>query len=106
MNKNQKMVLAIFVPLIIFIIALMIANSLGYTAKTRALTESSYLDKYKKGTTYLDKYKRATTTYREGNPFDWERTWYIWLIFFTFCCIFEYKLFGDKKKKDKGDLNG
>jgi len=89
MNKKQKLVLAIFIPIILFFIALMIANSLGYTVKTRTLTEYSYLDKYK------------GTTYREGNPFDWERTWYIWLIFFTFCCIFEYKLFEDKKEKDK-----
>jgi len=114
MNKNQKIILAIFIPIIIFFIALIIANSVRYTVKTRTLTEHSvfvdkykgtpYLDKYK-GTPYLDKYKGTTTIYREGNPFDRGRTWYIWVLSLTFCCIFEYKLFGDKKKKDKGDLN-
>ena len=105
MNKNQKIILAIFIPIIIFFIALIIANSVRYTVKTRTLTEHSvFVDKYK-GTPYLDKYKGTTTIYREGNPFDRGRTWYIWVLSLTFCCIFEYKLFGDKKKKDKGDLN-
>jgi hypothetical protein len=41
----------------------------------------------------------TTRTYHEGNPFNWERTWYIWLLSLTFCCIFEYTLFADKKKE-------
>ena len=28
-----------------------------------------------------------------------------WVLSLIFCCIFEYKLFGDKKKKDK-ELTG
>ncbi len=92
MNKKQKLVLAIFIPIIILFVTIGIANSVGYTVKTRTLTENSYLRKY------------GEMTYREGNPFDWQRTWYIWLLSLTFCCIFEYKLFADKKKKDnKGD---
>ena len=89
MNKKQKLVLAIFVPIIILFITLVIANSVGYTEKTRTLSEGSYLRKY----------LGETTIYREGNPFDWGRTWYIWLLSLTFCCIFEYKLFADKKRK-------
>lgn len=91
MNKTQKLILAIFIPIILFFIALIIANSLGYTEITRKVPEGSYLRKY----------LGETTIYREGNPFDWQRTWYIWLLFLTLCCIFEYKLFADKKRKIK-----
>ena len=33
-----------------------------------------------------------------NNPFDWEKTWYVWLIYLIFVCIFEFKLFEDKEK--------
>ena len=89
MNKNQKIVLAIFIPIIILFIALGIANSVGYTEITRTFPEDSVWRRY--GIT--------TRTYYEGNPFDWERTWYIWVLSLVFCCIFEYKLFADKKDK-------
>ncbi len=49
--------------------------------------------------------RTTTSTSHTNDPFDWEKTWYMWLIFLIFCCIFEYKLFGDKKKKDK-ELEG
>lgn len=88
--------MAIFIPIVILFITIGIANSVGYTEITRKVTESNV---------FLRKYLGETTIYREGNPFDWGRTWYIWVLSLTFCCIFEYKLFGDKKKKDKGDLN-
>jgi hypothetical protein len=94
MNKKQRLVLAIFIPIIIFFFALIIANSFGYTETTRKLPENSIFRKY---------FGETTTIYRKGNPFDWERTWHIWFLSLTFCCIFEYKLFEDKKKKDKGD---
>lgn len=97
MNKKQKLVLAIFIPIIILFITLGIANSVGYTEVTRTLPEGSYLRKY----------LGATTIYHKGNPFDWERTWYIWLLSLTFCCIFDYKLFADKKIKImRGIQNG
>jgi len=85
MNKNQKLILAIFIPIIILFITLAIANSVGYTVKTRAVSENSYLSKY------------GSKIYHEDNPFDWGRTWYIWVLSLTFCCIFEYRLFADKK---------
>ena len=89
MNKNQKIVLAIFVPIIIFFIALMIANSVGYTEITRKVPEGSYLRKY----------LGETTIYREGNPFDWGRTWGVWLVYSASCCLFEFLLFRDKKER-------
>ena len=90
MNKKQRLILAIFVPLIIIFITLVIANSVGHKAITIPLPEDSLLRKYGMGMT-------TRTYYKKGNPFDWERTWYIWLLSLTFCCIFEYKLFEDKK---------
>ncbi len=94
MNKNQKLILAIFVPIIIFFIALMIANNLGYTVITRELP----------GDSIWRIFGETTTIYHKGNPFDWENTWYVWVLYLIFCCIFEYKLFADKKNKDnKGD---
>ena len=89
MNKNQRIILAIFIPIIIFFIALMIANNLGYTVITREVPEGSIWRKY----------LGPTTTTHEGNPFDWENTWYVWVLYLIFCCIFEYKLFADKKRK-------
>jgi hypothetical protein len=86
MNKKQRIILAIFIPIIILFITLVIANSVGYTAKTRTIPKNSFLRKY-------------VGMYHEGNPFDWKRTWHIWFLSLTFCCIFEYKLFADKKDK-------
>ena len=87
-NKKQRLVLAIFVPIIILFITLVIANSVGYTAITKTLPEDSVWRKY---------FGTTTTIYHKGNPFDWERTWYIWVLSLFFCCIFEYKLFANKK---------
>jgi len=95
MNKSQKIILAIFVPLIIFFVALMIANSLGVTTVTEILSKDDYW--YKLGI--------RTSTSHTHNPFDLENTWYVWVLYLIFCCIFEYKLFADKKEKDKEDLN-
>jgi len=85
MNKKQRIVLAIFVPIIIFFIALMIANSVGVT-------------RFSKYGTHIH------------DPFDWEKTWYVWVFYLIFCCIFEYKLFADKNipdnKKRRDKVNG
>ena len=91
MNKNQKIVLAIFVPIIIFFVALMIANSVGYTEITREVPESMV---------FIRKYIGTTTTiYHKGNPFDWGRTWGVWLVYSASCCLFEFLLFRDKNDK-------
>ena len=90
MNKKQRLVLAIFIPIIFLFITLVIANSVGYTVINRPTILTGDV---------FDKYAKPITYYREGNPFDWERTWYIWVLSLVFCCIFEYKLFADKKDK-------
>ncbi len=87
MNKNQKIVLAIFVPIIIFFIVLMIANSVGVTGHWH--TSSNY--------------KHLTTIRYTHNPFDWEKTWYVWLVYSASCCLFEFLLFRDKKKRNRKD---
>lgn len=66
MNQKQKIILAIFIPIIILFFTLMIASIVGL-----------------------------------GDSFNWGNTFYVWLIFLIIICIFEYKLFADKKKKDK-----
>ncbi len=84
MNKKQKIILAIFVPVIIFFLALTIVHYTG-------IADEHYTGRLRKPGSY-------TTNY---NPFDWENTWYVWVLYLIFCCIFEYKLFGDKKKGTK-----
>ncbi len=86
MNKTQKLILAIFVPIIFFFIALVIANSVGVSS--HSYTDSSY--------------KHLTTIRYTHNPFDWEKTWYVWLVYSASCCLFEFLLFRDKKEKLKG----
>ncbi|MBA7567592.1 hypothetical protein ES708_09307 [subsurface metagenome] len=86
MNKNQKIVLAIFIPIIIFFIALMIANSVGVTGHW-------HISKPIAG------YKTHTSIRYTHNPFDWEKTWYVWLVYSAFCCLFEFLLFRDKKRE-------
>ena len=100
MNKNQKTVLAIFVPIIFFFIALVIANSVGVSSYSYVHTESYGEGKYGK---YMEgaPVRDITSTRYKPNPFDWGRTWYIWVLSLTVCCIFEYKLFADKKANVK-----
>jgi len=93
MNRKQRLVLAIFAPIIILFIALMIANSVGVTRTAR---------------TFEGRTVRGSTYYTH-NPFDLEKTWYVWFSALAFCGIFEYKLFADKKvinnKKKKDNLS-
>ncbi len=93
MNKTQKLILAIFVPIIFFFIALVIANSLG-------VSSYSHTESYSKGK--YDKYlvgpvTNITSTRYRPNPFDWEKTWYVWLLYSASCCLFEFLLFRDNK---------
>ncbi|MBA7531910.1 hypothetical protein ES705_24136 [subsurface metagenome] len=71
MNKNQKIILAIFVPVIIFLVTLTIAYYLGV--------------------------ERVPGFGWAHNPFDWGKTWYLWLFSLIGIILFEYGLFEDKK---------
>jgi len=88
-NKKQKIILAIFIPIIIFFIALIIANDVGVTVGLEILSSDDIL--YRLG-------RRTFPSYTH-DPFDWEKTWYVWVLALVFCCGFEYKLFEDKENK-------
>lgn len=92
MNQKQRLVLAIFVPIIILFIALIIANSI------------TYVPTYGGGTKKYRTSSKLVEIYPHG-PFNLDKTWYVWFSALAFCGIFEYKLFADKKKKDK-ELTG
>jgi len=106
-NKKQRLVLAIFVPIIIFFIVLMIANSVGVKVTTH-LTGVTY-NPMASGKKFIFSGKVGSYESYTNNPFDWQKTWYVWVVFSIFCCIFEYKLFADKKvinnKKKKDNLS-
>ena len=68
MNKNQKIVLSIFIPIILFFITLMIANSVGI----KVITHSDiYYDSTTK--TFESKGWGSYKTYTH-HPFDLEKT--------------------------------
>jgi hypothetical protein len=95
MNKIQRIILAIFIPIIILFITLTIANSVGVTCLTTVEILSEDDPFYE-----LLGEVSSSTSYT-NDPFDWEKTWYVWLLSLVFCCFFEYKLFADKKRKEK-----
>lgn len=100
-NKKQMLVLAIFVPVIIFFLTLTIAYYMGVMHVTRSGSSVRYPWEDSEDSEDSSEGFYTTKTY---NPFSWQKTWYVWVISSIFCCIFEYKLFADKKKKDnKGD---
>jgi hypothetical protein len=92
-NKKQRLVLAIFVPVIIFFLTLTIAYYIGVTlvSHSGSLIHFSWEDSEDSSEGFY-----TTKTY---NPFNWQKTWYVWMFCIIFCCIFEYKLFADKKRK-------
>jgi hypothetical protein len=95
-NKTQKLILAIFVPIIFFFIVLIIANSVGVSSYSYVHTESYGEGKYGK---YMEgaPVRDITSTRYRPNPFEWEETWYVWLLYSASCCLFEFLLFRDKK---------
>lgn len=70
MNEKQKIILAIFIPIVIFFVALSIA--------------------------YYASVTRISSLIVVHNPFDWGKTWYIWFFALLCVCLFEYILFEEK----------
>ena len=122
LNKKQRLILAIFIPIIIFFIALTIA----YYASVEVVITPDYttsvptspnikpevaeaIKLFEDAAGYpgwqpgdpAHKYHPAIT-HKYYTPYDWQRTWYVWLLFLAFCCTFEYKLFEDNKTINKG----
>jgi hypothetical protein len=75
MNKIQKIILAIFVPVILYVIALVIAEPITWIPGEFHISDSS------------------DVVFNYG--------WPVWLVFLIIVCIFEYKLFKDKDKRVK-----
>ena len=68
MNKKQRVLLALFVPVLLFFISLIIASYIS--------GDYPYY--------YIEIYYLL-------------ETWYVWLVFLIFICVFEYKMFEDKE---------
>ena len=82
-NKKQKIILAIFIPIILFFIAYTIAYYVS-VEKVSISTSSRMI-------------KRPAVIHKYYYPFNWQKTWYVWILFLFLCGFFEYKLFEDKK---------
>jgi uncharacterized Zn finger protein (UPF0148 family) len=117
MNKRQRVILAIFIPVLFFFIALTIAyyasvevvvitpeHSETFPLPTKSnldpeivsnIRESEGPDWQPGDYIHID---YPAVTHKYYNPYDWQRTWYVWLLFLVFCCFFEYKLFEDKER--------
>jgi len=98
MNKNQKIVLSIFVPIIVFFITLMYANIVG-TKVLGHFTGVEYDPTAPVGEKFIYSGEVGSYETHTHHPFDLEKTWYVWVLYLIFCFIFEYKLFADKKRK-------
>ena len=118
MNKKQRLILAFFVPVLLFFITLTIAY---YVSIEEIVISSSYTTSrptnpnmdprirliiktneevkgnpnWQPGDTIYTHHPAVTQKYY--HPYNWKRTWYVWLLFLFFCCFFEYKLFEDKE---------
>jgi hypothetical protein len=108
MNIKQKIILAIFIPIVLFFITYTIAY---YISVDEVVIRSAYTEKMSS----TEMVKELIEAVEEGRqtkspyiyhpavtrkyyyPFDWQRTWYVWILFLTLCGVFEYKLFEDKK---------
>ena len=91
MNKEQKIILAIFIPVIIFFLAFTIAHNEGTTRILHINSEQGPPDSLKY------KYDGDSWIEKTHNPFDIEKTWYVWLVCLSSCCLFELLLFRNKK---------
>ena len=126
MNKKQRVILAIFIPVLLFFIALTIAYYISVeeivisSSHTTSKPTNPNMDPKMRGLIkFLEDAKgnpdwqpgdriythHPAVTRKSYDPYNWQRTWYVWLLFLTFCCFFEYKLFEDKEiisnKKNK-----
>ena len=81
-NKAQRNIIAISLPLIALIFTWLIANNV-----LDRKTTCSYEDLFQ-----VIPCRRAVNI----TAFDFEKTWWIWLIAVILVFIFEYKLFGKK----------
>jgi uncharacterized membrane protein YecN with MAPEG domain len=67
LNSNQKLIIAIGLPLALFFITLKVAGIIGFDH-----------------------------CYRKDRPFNFEETWWVWLVFSLIVIFIEYRLFESK----------
>ena len=124
MNWKQKIILSVFIPVLLFSITYTIAYYVSveerviqsaHTTPTMSAWElfahvEAELEAKKAGNPYWQSSEPLYTYHpavirKDYNPYNWQKTWYVWLLFLAFCCFFEYKLFEDKEiisnKKNK-----
>jgi len=118
MNRKQRIILAIFFPVLLFFITLTIAYYISVeeivisSAYTTSKSTSPNMDpNVRAGLKFLENAKGnpnwqpgdplythyPAVTRKYYHPYNWQRTWYVWFLFLTLCCFFEYKLFEDKE---------
>lgn len=69
LNSSQKLIIAIGLPIVLFFITLKVAGTIG--------------ENY----------------YGKDRPFNFDETWWVWLIFGLIVSFLEYKLFESKNHK-------
>ena len=110
MNWKQKIILAIFVPILFFSITYTIAY---YVSVEEEVIRSAYTTTNSINKLMADLMEKAgkpdwksseplytyhpAVIHKYYDPYNWQKTWYVWLLFLTFWCFFEYKLFEDKE---------
>ena len=109
MNKKQMVILALFVPVLLFFISLIIAYYVSvevvvtpahYSTPPQLKINKEASPQFQKFVKWLNKLPPTlipAKTVRYSRPIEWQKTWCIWLLFLAFCCFFEYKLFEDKE---------
>lgn len=70
LNSQQKLIIAIGLPAVLFFITLKIAGTIG-----------------------------KPYSHSKDKPFNFDETWWIWLLFVVVVGLFEYKLFENKTNK-------
>ena len=124
MNWKQKIILAIFVPVLFFSITYTVAY---YVSVEEEVIQSAFTSTNSSISKLFADAEAKVEAEKAGNldwqpseplythhpavihkyydPYNWQKTWYVWLLFLTFWCFFEYKLFEDKEiisnKKNK-----
>lgn len=106
-NKKQKIILTIFIPIILFFIAYTIAY---YVSVEKVVIRPAYTEKISVARELFKAIEEGreirsapyniyypAVTHKYYYPFSWQKTWYVWILFLFLCGFFEYKLFEDKK---------
>ena len=81
MNKEQKTILAILLPVILFVLFIPILDNFdGYTGEWEQISASGQIKK-------PDLFK----------PLEFQKTWSIWLIYIILLSVLEFLIFNNKK---------